>query len=165
MRSIVPVVAALLLAACDRGPGAEARMLARQQALDPPRLWRIEALDGAGKVQGVSFVCADPPLSQTFARIHPVVDATPCGTTFGPVADGGWSTLRCRAEGRSYVFSSRTDGDPARDFRLAVTVTPLSRDLGPSRQVRRFQRLGGCPATWRVGDQADAVRLGRQPPR
>jgi len=157
MKSFIPVVAALLLlSACDAGPDAATRLLARQQVVDPPQLWRIEALGGSGEAAGVSFVCADTPLSQTFVRIHPVVEETPCRTTSGPVAEAGWSTLRCTAEGRSYVFSSRTDGDPTRDFRLAVTVTPLSRELGPTRQVRRFQRLGPCPASWRVGDQAAA---------
>lgn len=158
MKSAIPVAVALLLSACDAGPDAATRLLARQQIVDPPQLWRIQALGGDGKVAGVSFVCADTPLRQTFVRIHPVVEDTPCRTTSRPVAEAGWSTLRCYAAGRSYLFSSRTDGDPARDFRLAVTVTPLSRDLGPTRQVRRFQRLGACPANWRVGDQADAVR-------
>jgi len=156
MKSIVPVVAALVLSGCEARPDTAAQLLARQQVVDPPRLWRIEALGDRGKVEGVSFVCADTLLRQTFVRIHAEVDGTPCRTTSGPVTRDGLSTLRCATQGRSYAISSQTAGDPTRDFRLAVTVTPLDRDLGPGRQIRRFQRLGPCPSGWQVGDQADA---------
>jgi len=155
MKSIVLAFAVLLLAACDAAPGTAARLLARQQAIDPPQLWRIEALSAGDKVVGESWVCADTTLRQTFARVHAEVDGTPCLTTSGPVVREGLSTLRCATQGRSYAISSQAIGDPARDFRLAVTVTPLSRDLGPGRQIRRFRRLGPCPSGWQIGDQAD----------
>ena len=159
MKSFVPIVAALLLVgACDAAPDTAAQLLARQQALDPPRLWRIETLADGGKIVGVSFVCADTPLSQTFARVHAEVGGTPCRTRSGPVTHDGLSTLRCIAQGWNYEVSSQTSGDLTRDFRLAVTVIPLGRDLGSGRQLRRFQRLGACPSGWRIGDQADARR-------
>lgn len=156
MKLVVFSLAALLLAACDRGPGTSDQLLARQQALDPPRMWRIATLDAAGEVRGVSFVCADTPLSQTFARLQAEVEGTPCRTVSGPVVQAGLSTLRCAAQGQSFAISSRIEGDPSRDFRLDVTVTPLGHELGPGREIRHFQRLKACPAGWRIGDQAAA---------
>jgi len=148
---------ALALAACQARPDTEARLLARQQAVDPPRLWRMDALAQDGRKGGVRFVCADTPLRQTFTQLAGEVEGVPCRVTAGPVVKRGFFALRCEEGGRTYAMASQTAGDPERDFTLIVSVTPLGGGVGPARAVRRFRRLGACPRGWRVGDQADAV--------
>jgi len=157
---LVPVLS-LLAAACG-GPDSEARLRARQQAVDPSRLWRVETPAQDGRPASVRFVCADTPLRETFTRLAGEVEGVPCRVTSGPVVKPGLFALRCEEGGRTYAMASQTEGDAARDFKLTVSVTPLGAGVGPARAVRRFRRLGACPAGWRVGDQADAAGAGNR---
>jgi hypothetical protein len=147
----------LLLMACHATPDTEARLRARQEALDPPRLWRMDALGADGRTAGVRFVCADTPLKETFTRLSGEVEGVPCRVISGPVVKPGLFAFRCGQGGRTYAMASQTAGDLDRDFRLTLSVTPLGGGLGPARTVRRFRRLGACPAGWRVGDQGDGL--------
>jgi hypothetical protein len=144
----------LLLAACDAAPTTEARLLARQQAVDPPRLWLMEDAEAnsKGALHGAAWVCADTPMRQTFGKTNAEVGGAPCNDTVPPVVRPGFAAHRCEAGGRRYAITSQTEGDLERDFRLTVMVTPLSADLGAARITRHYRRLGACPAGWRVGD-------------
>ena len=127
--------------------------MARQQAVDPPRLWLMEDMDAAGAVRAAAYVCADTPMRKTFAKTTVPRSRAPC-RRHGPAgaAAGVCGRIGARRDGRRYAITSETVGDPERDFRLTVMVTPLSADLGPARTTRHYRRLGACPAGWRIGD-------------
>jgi len=152
------------LAACD-SPDAAQRLLERQQAIDPPHLWRIEVVGttraGAPEVQGATtYICADTNLAQIFTRTRAEINGEPCLDVGGPVVTpDGWS-LRCQADGRLFSVGSATHGDRARDFRLDFALVALDRQVGPVKQSQHFLRLGPCPTGWGIGDQA---RPGRRP--
>jgi hypothetical protein len=155
------LLALLGLTGCDAGRAspAEAKILARQAAIDPPQLWRVEALGETGAVRDAVYVCADTAVRETFTRTRAEVNGFPCRDTTSPkIANHGWALL-CVAQGMPYAVSASTIGDPARDFRLNFGLTQISYDpalLGrvTVRQSRHFQRVGACPAGWRIGDQA-----------
>jgi len=150
MKPLLSLFAVTLLAACDGPAGTAARMNARQLAVDPPRLWMIETVAPRGGP--ASYVCADTPMREGFARTRPEIDGAECRATARPVVRPGQSALRCQANGRGFAFSTQTRGDLTRDFELTVAVTSLDRTLGPAATTRRFRRLGACPAGWRIGD-------------
>jgi hypothetical protein len=150
---LAAILALLWLTACDGGAQTAARIAARQQAMDPPQLWLIERLDTAGRASDPTYVCADTPMREGFARTRAEIDGVECRQTARPVVKSGVSALRCEAAARSYAVSAMVRGDPARDFRLTVAVTPMDPALGAARQTHRFRRLGLCPAGWRIGDQ------------
>lgn len=152
MKSVLPLLALTLLAACDDPAGTAARMTTRQLAVDPPQLWLIEPLGPSAET--ATYVCADTPMREGFTRTRPEIDGAECRATARPVERPGLSALRCQANGRGFAFSTQTEGDLTRDFRLTIAVTSLDRTLGPAATTRRFRRLGGCPAGWRIGDQA-----------
>ena len=148
-------------------PDTETAILARQQAIEPPQLWRVDALTEAGEVRASVFVCADTALRDTFTRARAEVNGEPCRDTTPPVLkENGWA-LRCQAHGWPFAVSATTVGDPQRDFRLNFGLTQLyyvpSAADPPAmqvRQTRHFRRVGDCPLGWRIGDQA---RPGRKP--
>ncbi len=152
MKPALVLLAALVLAACHGGPSTEAQLRARQQVVDPRQLWLMEDADPTGAMRSAAWVCADTPMRQTFAKTNAEVEGAPCADTVAPVLRPGFSAHRCEAGGRRYAITSQTEGDPARDFRLTVVVTPLSADLGAARTTRHYRRLGACPAGWRIGD-------------
>lgn len=147
-------LAVLSLGACDDPDVTAARIAARQQAIDPPQIWRVDALDAAGRAVETTWVCADTPTRQTFVRTWPEVAGEPCQGLARTGAAPGLTTVRCEAQGRRFSIASQTTGDPARDFRLTVSVVPLGGDIGPARRSHHFRRIGPCPAGWRVGDMA-----------
>lgn len=126
--------------------------MARQAAVDPPNLWLMEDADAVGAVKGAAFVCADTPMHKTFVKTNAEIEGMPCADTVPPVVRPGFASHRCEVAGRRYAITSQSAGDPDRDFRLTVMVTPLSPDVGAARTTRHYQRLGACPAGWRVGD-------------
>ena len=165
-RAVLGIAAMFALAAgvfaADAGaPSTETKVLARQQAIDPPQLWQVDALDDEGAIKASVFVCADTNLRDTFVRTRAEVNGQPCrDTTSGFMAPNGWA-LRCVAGGLPYSVSASTIGDPTQDFRLNFGLTQLyyfPTVTGPDRitvrQSRHFHRIGGCPYGWRVGDQA-----------
>jgi hypothetical protein len=159
----------LALGACDGAPDTETRILARQQAIDPPQLWLVQALGDAGAVKGSVFVCADTALRETFVRTRAEVNGEICRDTTSPVMKTNEWALRCEAGGLPFAISASTVGDPQRDFRLDFGLTQLyyfPTVTGPQRmsvrQSRHFRRIGACPAGWRIGDQA---RPGKRPHR
>jgi hypothetical protein len=151
MKPAYALLSLVLLAACHGGPSTEAQLVARQAAVDPPRLWLMEDTDGSG-ARSSAWVCADTPMRQTFAKTNAEIQGIPCADTVPPVLRPGFSAHRCEAGGRRYAITSQIEGDLARDFRLTVMVTPLSADLGAATTTRRYSQLGACPAGWRVGD-------------
>jgi len=162
-------LAAGIVAAGARVPDTETRILARQQAIDPPQLWLVDALGDDGAVTGSVFVCADTPLRETFLRTRAEVNGTLCRDTTSPVVKpNGWA-LSCVANGQPFAVSAATFGDPQRDFRVDFALTPLKYVYPPPvrwpatvRQLRHFRRVGACPSGWRIGDQA---KPGRRPHR
>jgi hypothetical protein len=114
-------------------------MTARQQAVDPPQLWLIEALDPRGG--SATYVCADTPMREGFARTRPEIGGVECRATAKPVVRPGLSALRCQADGRGFAFSSVTRGDLTRDFQMTVAVTSLDRTLGHAATTRRIGDL------------------------
>ncbi|WP_372782498.1 hypothetical protein [Phenylobacterium sp.] len=164
---VLSVLTLLGLAACNGGPATETLIAARQQAIDPPQLWRLEVMGGAGAVRSAVYVCADTPLREAFARTRAEVNGKPCQDTTSPlVKPNGW-VLRCVVDGRPFAVSSTTTGDLERDFRLNFGLTqlyyyPTPNDPAPTtvRQSRHFLYMGACPAGWRIGDQA---KPGRRP--
>jgi hypothetical protein len=145
---------ALAAAGCRGGPDTEAQLRARQQALDPLQLWLVEAMDGAGRVQGRAYVCTDAAVRETFLRARAEINGEPCLDDAGPVVKPGLWTIRCRAQGRRFAVSAVTRGDPQRDFRFDFALTPLDHATDGARQTRRFRKVGACPAGWNIGDQA-----------
>lgn len=165
--SPVALLALLGLAACDLGRETQTQILARQQAIDPPQLWRVEAIGRDGAVEAAVYVCADTSLRETFTHTRAEVNGQPCkDTTFPFLRPNGWA-LRCEVSGRPFGVSATTVGDLQRDFRLDFVLTELyhyrtPRDPNPTTasQIRHFLRMGPCPAGWGIGDQA---RPGHRP--
>ena len=162
-------LAAGIFAAGAGTPDTETRILARQEAIDPPQLWRVDALGPTGAVKASVFVCADTSVRETFVRARAEVNGEICKDTTPPVLkDNGWA-LRCQAHGWPFAVSATTLGDPRQDFRLNFGLTqlyyvPTAADPPAMsvRQSRHFRRIGACPAGWRIGDQA---RPGQKPRR
>ena len=152
MKPAVALLSLVLMAACHGGPSTEAQLIARQAAVDPPRLWLMEDADASGAVRAAAWVCADTPMRRTFAKANAEIEGTPCRDTVPPVLRPGFQAHRCEAGGRRYAITSQAVGDLDHDFRLTVMVTPLSPDLGAARTTRHYSQLGACPAGWRVGD-------------
>ncbi|MBL8771210.1 MAG: hypothetical protein JNK30_07485 [Phenylobacterium sp.] len=145
---------ALLLAACA-GERAETRLVADQRRVDPPRLWRVDSLDPAGKVAATLLVCADSTLSNGFGRAHAEVNGRPCITLKGGVDRAGLHAHRCQIDGRRYGVTVTRTGDAARDFTAAFAFAALDGSPARARQVRRFRNTGEpCPPGWGIGDQA-----------
>src|SRR6185312_8538828 len=158
-RGPLAILGLLGLAACGQAPDTEARILARQQALDPPQLWLVQVLGEAGKPKASVFVCADTNLRDTFVRTRAEVNGELCKDATGPVEKAHEWSLRCLAQGQPFAVSAATTGDRTKDFRLDFALTPLWSPRGPDddsrtvRQARHFRRVGPCPAGWRIGDQ------------
>jgi hypothetical protein len=154
-------LAAGIFAAGAGVPDTETKILARQQAIDPPQLWRVDALSADGAVRASVFVCADTSLREAFVRTRAEVNGEICKDTTSPVLkENGWA-LRCQAHGWPFAVSATTVGDPQQDFRLNFGLTqlyylPTANDPPAMsvRQSRHFRRIGACPTGWRIGDQA-----------
>jgi hypothetical protein len=162
------LLALLGLAACDLGRATQSEILARQQAIDPPQLWRVEVIGRDGAVQAAVYVCADTTLRETFTRTRAEVNGQLCeDTTYPNMRPNGW-VLSCQVNGRPFAISATTFGDLQKDFRLDFVLTeqyhyrtPTDPDPLTASQVRHFLRMGPCPSGWSIGDQAKPGR----PPR
>lgn len=158
-RAILTLAVACALAAtasaCDRGkpvsvpPGA---------AEAPPpaeatSLWRIEVLDG-GKAASAVDICADRNVQAAFVRPAPELQGKPCVRVADPVETDTTYSVRCRVDDALYRVGSSTTGDTAREFTVEMAVTRQDMKGPMFEQVRRYRRLGDCPAGWKIGDSA-----------
>jgi hypothetical protein len=141
------------LAACDAGQNPEAQAVA-QPTGGPSQLWQVDVIGESGKPEATMLACVDDALREQFLLTRAKVNGRNCFDITPPVEKSrGWA-LRCQTQGRWFEISSSSTGDETHDFRLDVAMTPVFPELGTVRQVRRFRRLGACPAGWRIGDQA-----------
>lgn len=137
----------------DPGPSS-ARIAARLQAVDPPQLWRAEALDADGRATAATYLCADTPLAQTFARALPEVNGEPCRVEGSVVLKPSLFAARCEAAGRRFAVSTAMHGDLTRAFRMDFALAALDAERTTARQSVRYTRLGSCPSGWIIGQQA-----------
>lgn len=143
------------LAACGEDALLDtSRWEARQARIDPPMLWRVEALDG-GAGSGPVQVCADSAMMAGFAQPMPEFDGRKCVPIDEPLQDGTGRTLVCETAGRRFAVASKAAGDLARAYTVRVSVRPLRSGAGGYTQTRRYERLGRCPDGWRVGEHTD----------
>lgn len=145
----------LTVAGCSP-PTVESRMAAHQAAIDPPMLWRVEALDAAGRPSAILSVCADSNMREGFSRALMEVDGQPCLPLKGGVDRPGLYAVRCDLNGARFGLTANRSGDPQKDFQIAFAVKTVDGSDQGARQVRRFRRIGPCPTGWRIGDQARA---------
>jgi hypothetical protein len=146
---------ALLLALTGCGAQhAETRLAAHQAQVDPPALWRVEALDAAGQPIAAIQVCADRTLREGFARATAEMAGQPCLPMKDRVEQAGLFAVRCELDGRRFGLTANRQGDPERDFEIAFAMKALDGTDAGARQVRRFRRIGLCPDGWGIGDQA-----------
>ena len=143
----------LALTACSR-PSVESRIAAHQAAVDPPGLWRVEALDAEGQPMAALRVCADTTMREGFMRATAEFAGQPCLPLKGGVDRPGLFAMRCEINGRRFGLTLNRTGDPAQDFEVAFALKALDGTDVEARQVRRFRRLGPCPVGWGIGDQA-----------
>jgi hypothetical protein len=150
-------LALLALTGCRAPAPTEARILERQRAMDPPQLWLAQVTGGPSAA--AVFVCADDKVRQGLTTGRAEVNGTSCASIGNPVEKPGLYAQRCRADGVRYALHVTTEGDQARDFKVAFALQSLD---GPAavRQTRRYRLIGPCPAGWRIGDQA---RPGKRP--
>lgn len=142
-----------VLTGCGAQP-AESRLAAHQAQVDPPALWRIEALDAQGQPIAAVQVCADRTMREGFARALPEAAGQPCLPLKDKVEQTGLFAVRCELNGRRFGLTANRSGDPERDFQVAFAMKALDGTGDGARQVRRFKRLGPCPSGWGIGDQA-----------
>lgn len=150
-RIVCGLLAVLCLAACDREAG-ERRWRERQEAVDPPQLWSVEALDASAGVRPVR-ICTDTQMRTGFLKPAPVVADRPCVLSQKPVEHGGQTINRCDLDGDTYMIISDVKGDTARDFTVSMSVSAVIGDGPGYSQNRRYKLVGPCPAGWKLGDR------------
>jgi hypothetical protein len=133
---------------------AETRFAAHQAAVDPPMLWRVEAMDAAGRPSAALTVCADTTMREGFARATAEMDGRPCLLMKDRIERPGLFAARCELNGQRFGLTVNRTGDPERDFEVAFALKALDGTGAGARQVRRFKRIGPCPSGWGIGDQA-----------
>src|SRR5579859_1945392 len=150
-------IAALLvlgLTACDAAQNAQAQAAPPEPQPGLSQLWQVDLIGANGKPEATTLACVDDELRKQYVATRVKVNGGGCIDITTPAQKSrGWA-LRCQAQGRWFTISSSATGDAAHDFRLDVAMTPVFPELGTAHQVRRFRRLGACPAGWRIGDQA-----------
>jgi hypothetical protein len=149
--ALAPTLA--LLAGCGPpSPSVHATVLERQLALDPPQLWRVEALADDASAADTVRLCADTPLVQGFARPTPAMGETRCVFERQVVRTSHGYVQRCELFGRRYSVHVSVAGDPYSDFTVRMAMLPLQADHAGVAQTLRFRWLGPCPAGWKIGD-------------
>lgn len=127
------------------------RWLARQAAIDPPELWRVEVV--ASTAHPVT-VCVDSLLRKGFTSPLPEVGGQPCILIGEPVEAEDGRIGRCTSDSQPLLFSVKTEGEPS-DFTVVLNVQTLDRQAYAVTQTRRYTRLGPCPPGWIIGDNTD----------
>jgi hypothetical protein len=148
---LAPVLLALV--ACSQ-PEREASLAARQAQMDPPALWLAQSFDADGKVTGAVQICADSMVRDGFTRGDEEVAGQPCLARKTGVERPGVYANRCELNGVRFGLTVNRTGDLEKDFTVAFALTALDGSGGKARQVRRYQKMGPCPAGWSIGDQA-----------
>ena len=143
----------IVLAGCSQ-PAREARLAARKAQMDPPALWLAQSFDADGKVTGAVQICADSMIRDGFTRGNAEVGGQPCLARKTGVEQPGLYANRCELNGVRFGLTVNRTGDLERDFTVAFALTALDGSGGKARQVRRYQKVGPCPAGWSIGDQA-----------
>lgn len=142
------LIAAGLAGGCQPEGSAIAR---RQAELDPPGLWRVEAVDAAGVRRGAGFrICADTQLRQGFIRPAPDRDGESCRMVGRPVVRTNGQDLRCMLGGEPFGLHISVVGDRERDFHVRLSAQSLAGG-GAFEQRLRYRKLGACPPGWRIG--------------
>jgi hypothetical protein len=141
------------------GGGASSFWRERQASGDPPELWSVEAVPQPAGWAPVRL-CTDALMRTGFAQPLPLSGPAPCIPVEPPRREGDRYAYRCTLGGAMQGVSSTVRGDPRRDFTATFTITDLSRYMTAGAgaeyvQVRRYRRLGACPAGWSVGDHTD----------
>lgn len=144
--------AAVGLAACDSADTI-ARLLRRQDAVDPPKLWLAQGVWPSGRVYRSTQVCADTALRDGFLRADPAVNGQACRPISERVEKPGLYAVRCTALSQEFGVTVTTSGDVKRDFTVRYALTPLDTGRGPFVQTVHYRLLGACPKGWRIGDQ------------
>ncbi|MGZ3375252.1 MAG: hypothetical protein ACXU8S_01520 [Phenylobacterium sp.] len=153
-RAITAALLLVSLSACEAGQNGEAQAAATAPPPGQTQLWQVDVVGANGKAEATMLACVDDELRKQFLMTRTRVNGGGCTDITPPVEKSrGWA-LRCQTQGRWFTISSSATGDETYDFRLDVAMTPVFPDLGTAHQIRRFRRLGACPAGWRIGDQA-----------
>jgi hypothetical protein len=153
MRGLILPLAgcALLLGGCDSA-STIARLLDRQNRIDPPKLWIAEGLGPTGRIVRTTAVCADSKLHDGFTRADPEVNGQVCRPTSERVERPGLYAVRCTALNQEFGVTVTSQGDQARDFTVRYTLTSLDTGRGPFTQTVRYRLAGPCPSGWQIGD-------------
>lgn len=148
--ALAATLAAIAVTACGDGTTAMERLKAAQRRNDPLMLWTAQVVwpETSAPVK----VCADTFVREGFERPLPSVDGKSCALTGYPEMTPGRVRLQCVLDGHLYDVRSWITGDPEKAFEVDFVI-----DGGPERvrQVRRYKRLGPCPAGWEIGDNTD----------
>jgi hypothetical protein len=143
----------LVLTGCG-AQHAETRFAAHQAQVDPPALWRVEALDATGRPTAALQVCADRTMREGFARATAEIAGQPCLLMKDKIEQPGLFAVRCELNGQRFGLTVNRSGDLDREFEIAFAMKALDGTGAGASQVRRFKRIGRCPAGWGIGDQA-----------
>ena len=65
----------------------------------------------------------------------------------------GLYAVRCDLAGRRFGLTVNRSGDPEADVTVRIAMKALDGTGDEARTVRRFRKVGPCPAGWRIGDQ------------
>jgi hypothetical protein len=152
MRVALIMLGGMMLGGCDSA-STIARLLDRQNRIDPPKLWIAEGLSPSGHVYRATAVCADKALHDGFGRANPEVNGQVCRPTSDIVDKPGLYAVRCTALNQEFGVTVTTTGDPSRDFTVRYTLTALESGRGPFVQTVRYQLAGACPRGWKIGDE------------
>ncbi|MFN4175709.1 hypothetical protein [Phenylobacterium sp.] len=173
LSAIVLCGLALAAAGCNRRE--EITATPGQLTTPPPSeqlsLWQIDVLQDGKSVSQLK-ICADRSIEASFMRPAPELNGKPCVVVaersptprtdqIAPVTEAAGRvetettySARCRIDDQLYRVGSAVTGDKTRDFTVDMAVTRQDAKGPMFEQVRRYQRLGDCPAGWEIGDSA-----------
>ncbi|CAN7397056.1 hypothetical protein [Caulobacter sp. LjRoot300] len=141
-----------MLLSCSPDQQHQEDMKARQ-ALLGPSFWRADVVDDSGGRAGSVLFCADSSVVELFSRPNAEINGQVCKETLVTTFKEDEYLGKCEAFGDLYGLSVNTTGDRKSDFTVRFALIPLQSSLGKVVQSRRYRRIGGCPAGWKLGDQ------------
>lgn len=152
MRRMVFLLSALALAGCGGQDRLQTRLEAQQAAIDPPALWRVEAVGPDGAVAATQ-ICADTRLREGFSRARAEAEGQVC-VPAPDYVDGVDAPLTCFLGASRFLIRTYRMGDPTRDFTVLTVVRQMDGARQRVEQRLRFVRQGACPTGWIIGQQA-----------